>query len=156
MSDETLSYIIFLETTLASFYENIKSHPDLFRYIPVLEFMETHSRQHAEAIYDIKEKYQRPSATDKLLIETQNKITSDLQDEIHNERDYEKIFKKLASSEEDIGNLYLKICDFLTSLSDHYKTLSDEIKKIADEEFDHRDILLNDARRMAIKNEKKK
>ena len=74
----------------------------------------------------------------------QNTITKTVKKEIENERDLTIILKTLADSEEDIGKLYQKISDHMMHLSRYYKELAGEIEKIADEEYDHRDLLLKD------------
>jgi len=154
MSDEILNYIIFLENTIAGFYENIKNFPEMERFVPVLDFMETHSKEHADKIQSVKDKYERPSMSDEIIIDMHNSITRDVYKKISNETNYIKVLELLAESEESVGILYKKISDFLVQLSLHYKRLSGEILMISKEEYDHRDILLRDGKKLAEKKKK--
>ena len=144
MKSEYLDYLILLEKSIASFYENIKDESDFGRIRAVLEFMETHSAEHAERIEELREEHSRPVIDDNLILNVQNNITKNLKAEIKDERDLILILKKLADSEEAVGDMYKRFSQYLLKLSDYYKVISAEIIKIADEEYNHRDILLND------------
>jgi hypothetical protein len=144
MADEILNYIILLENTVATFYQRLKNIPEYKKINPILEFMETHSSEHADFINQIKNNYERPSMNGKIIVEYQNNISRKVLKKIINESNHTEILKILADSEESIGILYDKITDFLLQSSEYFKNLSDAVKKIAKEEYDHRDILLRD------------
>ncbi len=144
MKEQFLDYLILLEKTIAGFYENLKEEPDYSRIKPVLEFMETHSAEHAERIEELRDEFGRPVIDDNLILNVQNNITKSLKGEIKEERDLKAILKKLADSEEAVGDMYRRISEHMLKLSDYYKGLSAKIIKIAEEENDHRDILLRD------------
>jgi hypothetical protein len=151
MSDEIMNYIVFLENTVASFYERIKGFDELSLLFPVLEFMETHSSGHADFIKETIDKYSRPYMDDRLIVDYQNEITRKVLKKIEQENDKTEVLQILANAEESIGKLYNNIADHLTKTSEYYKNLSDAVKKIADEEFDHRDILLRDRTKLLSK-----
>jgi hypothetical protein len=153
MKEEFLDYLVLIEKTLASFYEQIKDQSDFSRIRAVLEFMETHSAEHAERIEELKAEHARPEIDDNLILNVHNNISKNVKKEIKDERDLSIILKKLADSEEAIGDMYKRISQHLLKLSDHYKIISSEITRIADDEYNHRDILLND-REQLIKKKK--
>ena len=134
MKSEFLDYLILLEKTIATFYEYMKDESDFGRIRSVLEFMETHSAEHAGRIEELKEEMDRPDIDDNLILNMQNKITKNLKNYIKKEKDLILILKKLADSEEAVGDMYKKLSEFLLKLSDYYKVLSAEIIKIAGEE----------------------
>jgi truncated hemoglobin YjbI len=151
MSDEILNYIIFLENTVASFYQRIKEVDELRPLNSVLEFMETHSSEHAEFIKETIVKYAKPHLDDRLIIDYQNEINRKVLNKIIDEDDRGEVLQILANAEESIGKLYDKITDHLTKTSEYYKSLSEAVKKIACEEYDHRDILLRNREKLLKK-----
>jgi hypothetical protein len=151
MSDEILNYIVFLENTMASFYQRIKEYDELKLLSPVLEFMETHSAEHADFIRETIDKYSRPHMDDRLIVDYQNEISRKVFNKITEEPDKAEVLHILAKAEESVGDLYNKIVNHLTKTSEYYKSLADAVKKTANEEYDHRDILLHDREKLLNK-----
>ena len=148
MSEQYLNYIILLEKTLASFYQQYSKRTDYLSIKSVLEFMEIHSESHAVKIEESKSAFTKPVLDEKLIMDAHNRITVEVRDEISAENDLKIILQILADSEESIGKLYEKIADYLKETADYYTSISEEIRQIAKEEYDHRDILLADKKRL--------
>lgn len=152
MKSKYIEYLILLEKTLAAFYENLKQEDEFASIRPVLEFMETHSAEHAERIEEMHEKNPRPAIDDNLILNVQNNISKKVKEYIKYERDRIKVLETLAKSEEEIGDMYKRFAEYLIKLSDWYKLISGEVLKLTDEEYNHRDILLNDRDQLKKKN----
>ncbi len=148
MTEEFLNYIILLEKTLASFYDNKLKQEKYQRISSVLEFMSTHSFAHADKIKGELENNKKPEFSKDILLNFQNTLTNDIFTEIDSERDLAKVLKIFADSEEALGALYNKIVEYMEKLSKHYKESADLIRSIALEEMDHRDLLLKDKERV--------
>ncbi len=142
--DEYLKYIILLEKAVAGFYEILKKEEDLQRINTSLEFMETHSNEHAERIEELADKAIRPELDSNFILNVQNNITEKVREKLMQERDIPVILEILADCEESVGEMYEKISSHMIKLSDYYKNLAGTIKILADEEYNHRDILLKD------------
>ncbi len=144
MSDEYLNYIYFLETTLASFYARIKDE-DRFSFARMsLEFMEEHSFAHAELIEETMKKHPRPVLPEKILVDYQNFVSRELYKKISTGSSGGVLYTTLAKSEEELGDLYLKFSAHLKALAEHYLEVAGVIDGIAADEYNHRDILIND------------
>ncbi len=144
MNNDYLDFIIFLERTLASFYEHKKNEPQYDRIKPLLEFMETHSSEHAEKIKELKITHNRPVLDENIIVNYHNNLTQEVFSRIIKEKNLATVLKDLADSEEELGRLYKKIAQYLIDLSEHYKYVAGVISTIGDEEYNHRDILLRD------------
>ena len=153
MADQYLEYVIFLEKTLADYYERIKDQPQFERIKTVLEFMETHSRTHGEQIEDADREKKPPSFSKELILNYHNNVVKNVLEKLTDEKDLAVVLETLAHSEEALGKLYLKIVDHLNELGDYYKDLAGDVKRIAGEENDHRDLLMKD-REQILKKQK--
>lgn len=151
MTSEYLKFIVFLEKTLATYYQKIKNLPRLEGARNVLEFMEVHSFEHAEIMEDAGKKYVKPAVRDSMIADFQNNLLNSVFKKISDEKDILKVLQILADSEESLGKLYQSISGLLTKIADHYRDVAAEIEKIARQEFDHRDLLLKDMGRLAKK-----
>lgn len=144
MNDEYLNYMYFLETTLASFYERIKDEDRYSFARMALEFMEEHSFAHAELIEETMKMHPLPVLPEKLIVDYQNSVARDLYKKISRDAPGGSLYTSLAKSEEELGDLYLKISAHLKELAGHYSKMAGIIESIAADEYNHRDILLND------------
>lgn len=151
MTNEYINFIVFLENTLATYYQKIKNLTRLEPARAVLEFMEVHSFEHAKIIEDVRGKYPRPIVRESLITDFQNNLLNTVFQKISDEKDILRILEILADSEESVGKLYQSFARLLKKLSDHYLSVAEEIEKIAKQEFDHRDLLLKDRDRIAKK-----
>jgi rubrerythrin len=151
MTNEYINFIVFLENTLATYYQKIKNLARLEGARAVLEFMEVHSFEHAKIIEETRGKYPKPIVRESLIADFQNNLLNSVFKEISEEKDILKVLETLADSEESIGKLYQSFSSLLKKLSDHYLSVAEEIEKIAKEEFNHRDLLLKDRDRLAKK-----
>lgn len=145
MPEEILMNIVFLENTLASFYENIKKEPELDRARNLLEFMETHSSAHADRIMDMADEHPRPEIRETKVIDYHNDLTRSLRQRIASEPDMSKVLAILADTEESLGTLYDTLASSIESLSNHYRDIAAVVRQLAHEEYDHRDLLLKDS-----------
>jgi len=148
MEDQYLKYIELLEHAVASFYAHTKQNQYMEKIRSVLEFMETHSEAHAEIIASAVTENPIPVLDPKQVSNFQNSVLKDAEQLIKNERDVIIILDKLAYSEEALGDFYKSIAGSLKELSLHYLKVSEIISQIADDEYNHRDILLNDKERL--------
>lgn len=151
MTDEYVNFIVFLENTLATYYQKIKNLARLEGARAVLEFMEVHSFEHAKIIEEARGKYPKPLVRESMITDFQNNLLNTVFKEISEEKDVLKILKVLADSEESVGKLYQSFSSLLKKLSDHYLNVAEEIENIAKEEFNHRDLLLKDRERLSNK-----
>ena len=151
MTNEYINFIVFLENTLATYYQKIKNLARLEPARSVLEFMEEHSFEHAKIIEEVRGKYPKPVVREGMIVDFQNNLLNSVLKKISDEKDILEVLKTLADSEESIGKLYQSFASLLKKMSDHYMSVAEEIEKIAKQEFDHRDLLLKDRDRLAKK-----
>ncbi|MBN2080397.1 MAG: hypothetical protein JW838_15610 [Spirochaetes bacterium] len=151
MTDEYLNYIVLLENTLGSYYQKIKNLPRLEGARSVLEFMESHSFEHAELIKETAEKHKKPAIRETMITDFQNNLVEKVFKEISDEKDILRVLETLADSEESLGKLYRSIADLMIRIGDHYREIAAEIAAVADQEFNHRDLLLKDRDRLKEK-----
>jgi hypothetical protein len=151
MADEYINLIVYLENTLADYYAKIKYLPRLEGSKEVLEYMEVHSHEHAEIISEIKRKIKKPVVHESAIINFQNNLAKSVFNKISAEKNILSVLQILADSEESVGKLYMSISSLLMKFSVYYRTIAEDIDKIAKEEFDHRDLLLKDKKRLAQK-----
>ena len=151
MTNEYINFIVFLENTLATYYQKIKNLARLEPARSVLEFMEVHSFEHAKIIEEARGKYPKPMVRESLITDFQNNLLNTVFKKISDEKDILRILEILAESEESVGKLYQSFSSLLKKLSDHYLSVAEEIENIAKQEFDHRDLLLKDRARLASK-----
>ena len=78
MNEQYLNYIILLEKTLASFYQQYSKRTDYLTIKSVLEFMEIHSDSHAAKIEESKSTFRKPVLDEKLIMDAHNSITVDV------------------------------------------------------------------------------
>ena len=151
MSNEYLDFIVFLENTLASFYANLKKDTSYERIKTLLDFMETHSFEHAEKIKETKAAYITPELSENEILTYHNDLTKKVTAILASGKNLIAVLEELATSEESLGNLYKKIASVLIDISEHYKKVARVINKIGDDEYDHRDLLLKDRNRLMQK-----
>jgi hypothetical protein len=148
MENEYLNFIIFLENTLASYYQKIKNLPRLEGARNVLEFMEVHSKEHAEVIEQSKNKHKKPVIRESLITDFQNNLTSQVFEQVSNEGDILKVLEILADSEGSLGKMYKSLSSLMLNKSEYYRNIAAEIDKIANDEINHQKLLLKDRDRL--------
>ncbi len=148
MKSEFLDFIVFLEKTIASFYEQMQKDSAFERIKTVLDFMETHSREHGEKIDQLNRTMERPELSKELIIDYQNNLAKEVKNEISQQKDLPGVLKTLADSEEELALLYKRISGLMSEIAEYYQKLSREIDVLAHDEYQHRDILLNDRERI--------
>ncbi len=151
MSNEYINFIIFLENTLATFYQKIKNMARLEGARAVLEFMEVHSFEHAKIIEEINKKFPKPVMRENMIADFQNNLLDSVFIKISEERDVIKALEMLADSEESIGKLYESMARLLKKMADYNLMIADKIEGIAMQEYNHRDLLIKDRDRLAKK-----
>lgn len=151
MADEYLNYIVLLENTLGTYYGKIKNLPRLEGARSVLEFMETHSFEHADLIREAGGKRRKPALRESMITDFQNDLVEKVFRQISDEKDILSVLEKLANSEESLGKLYHGIADLMVRIGDYYREIAAEIAAVADQEFNHRDLLLKDRERLKQK-----
>lgn len=151
MKEEYLDYAVLLEKAIAGFYEQLKNQDKLGRIKQVLEFMETHSMEHAERLEEVSQSLSKPSLGDNAVLDYQNFVTRKVYEQVDQEHDLLKILSVLANSEEKLGDLYNTISDVMGQLSQHYINVAEKFKEIARDEYRHRDLLLADKKRLEQK-----
>jgi rubrerythrin len=156
MTNEYLNFIVFLENTMATYYQKIKNLPRLEGARQVLEFMEQHSFEHAAIIEKTKKDYPKPSVRESLVADFQNNLLNKVYRQISEEKDILKVLESLAVSEESVGKLYQSLAGLLAKTAEHYTEVAARINEIAEQEFQHRDLLLKDRARLAEKAAPKK
>jgi hypothetical protein len=151
MTNEYINFIIFLENTLATFYQKIKNLARLEGARNVLEFMEVHSFEHAKIIEEIKGQFPKPVMREGMISDFQNNLLDKVFKKISGEKDILKVLEMLADSEESLGKLYESIARLLKKMADHNLMIAEKIEGIAKQEYNHRDLLLKDRERLAQK-----
>ncbi len=148
MIHELYGLIITLENSFATFYGRIKNLARLKEGKAILEVMEMHSYAHAITIEERKKQTKRPKISHMNIIKFQEELNNAVFDQVLKEKDLKIILEKLANAEESLGMLYKSIFNHLMKLSDFYKELAGEIDTISNDEYNHRNMLLNDAKRL--------
>jgi len=151
MAIDILNVIIQLEDNLANFYSRLKVLARLKDVKPVLEFMETHSSAHAETIRNVQGKFKIPEFDHHKAIDLNEKIKNSVYAQVIHEMDISKSMDILADSEESIGEVYKTIAKYYEKVAEIYGHISSYIDKIGSEEFNHRDLLLQEKERLRQK-----
>ncbi len=151
MTNEYINFIIFLENTLATYYQKIKNLARLEGARNVLEFMEVHSFEHAKIIEEIKMQLPKPVMRENMIADFQNNLLDNVFKKISGEKDILKVLEMLADSEESLGKLYESMARLLKKMADHNLMIAEKIEGIASQEYNHRDLLLKDRDRLAKK-----
>ncbi len=151
MTNEYINFIIFLENTLATFYQKIKNLARLEGARNILEFMEIHSFEHAKIIEELKEQFPKPVMRENMIADFQNNLLDSVFKKITEEKDILQALTILADSEESLGKLYESMARLLKKMADHNLMIAEKIEGIALQEYSHRDLLLKDRDRLAKK-----
>jgi hypothetical protein len=151
MTNEYINFIIFLENTLATFYQKIKNLARLEGARNVMEFMEVHSFEHAKIIEEIKENFPKPVMRENMIADFQNNMIDSVFAKVSEEKDILKVLKMLADSEESLGKMYESMARLLKKTADYNLMIAEKIEGIASQEYQHRDLLLKDRDRLAKK-----
>jgi hypothetical protein len=131
-----------LELTIVELYSKARSLSRLRPFVETFQMMETVSFNHSQLIREAGEKVSIPTFDKNAILIMHRKMRDKLWNDIMKDEDENSILKKMATSEESVGKLYLAISSYYQKLSDAFKNVSNEIQGIAQEEFEHRDALL--------------
>ena len=156
MTNEYLNFIVFLENAMGSYYQKIKNLTRMEGARSVLEFMETHSFEHAAIIEKMKKDHVKPAARESMITDFHNNLLNKVYRRIADEKDILTVLAELAASEESVGKLYQSLAGLMTKMAEHYAAVAARINEIAEQEFGHRDLLLKDRERLAEKMSQKK
>ena len=151
MADEYLNYIMLLENTLGTYYRKIKNLPRLEGARSVLEFMESHSFEHARIIGEAANTHRKPAIREGMIADFQNNLVEKVFRDISDEKDILRVLEILADSEESLGKLYRSLAELMVRMGDYYREIAGEIEAVAEQEFNHRDLLLKDRDRLKHK-----
>jgi hypothetical protein len=104
--------------------------------------MEEISYDHSEKIKDIQKKHTVGAFDRTAFIKIHDKIKNKLWDNVIEEDDENKILKKMGEAEESVGKLYFAVSAYYKKLSEHYDQIATEMDAIANDEFDHKELLI--------------
>jgi hypothetical protein len=137
-----LKLISLFEKDMAEFYSKLKNVSMLMECAEVFKSMESYSQKHAVHIGSEC----MPPRISHLSVEPLNRLHNNVKEsflnEIKNESDLQVILKKLADVEDQTGKIYKSIAKHYGKFADNYQKLSDEISGIGDDQFIHRDSIL--------------
>jgi len=148
MNDQYLGYILLLEKTLAAFYRETQKKERLSSISSMLEFMETHSEAHAERVEGHIRELPMPTLDARDIANYQNDLTKRVSASIDSGDDIRTILTLMSETEEGLGNFYKKVAAKLKEISDHYGKVAEIIGVLGNEEYDHRDLLARDRKRL--------
>lgn len=131
-----------LELNIVELYSKAKTLSRLRPFVETFQLMETVSFNHSQKIKETGEKVSITAFDKNTILVMHRKMRDKLWDDIIKDENENSILKKMATSEESVGKLYLAISSYYQKLSDAYKNVVIEINQIAQEEFEHRDALL--------------
>jgi hypothetical protein len=146
---QILMLISRFEKDMAEFYAKLKHVSMLNECVGIFESMETCS--HLHSTYIISEC--KPPKISHLNIEPltllHNNVKDNFLNEIKNESSIRVILKKMANAEEQTGKIYKSIAKHYSKFAESYQILSDEISEIGDDQFIHRDSILEELEQLA-------
>ena len=133
-----------LESDLADFYQQIGQIEHLKTFADIFSFMTDHSERHADRIKKMAMTSDRPTLSIEPVKELHERLKSSLLDQIRDEPDGTIVMRKLAQTEEVIGQLYQSIAEHYRKLSAANALIADQFERLSSEEFGHRDTILEE------------
>ncbi|PKL40622.1 MAG: hypothetical protein CVV44_03200 [Spirochaetae bacterium HGW-Spirochaetae-1] len=141
MEMNVFDFIAQLEKDLADHYIRLKSTARFRESHSVFDFMNSHSRGHAETVETMREKHAKPHLDNSFYLHVSKQIQDSLTREIAEAKRASEAFDVLARAEELVGKMYIILSNHYKELGDFYHSISEDISQLAEEEFNHRDIL---------------
>ena len=140
---QVFELVIALETDLADFYLEIGQIERLKPLADIFSFMTDHSQTHARQIDRVAATIETPTLDTDPINELHQRLKSSLLAQIRDEEDKDTIMRKLAQTEDVIGQLYQSIADHYRKLAETCNVVSNQFETLATEEFGHRDFILD-------------
>lgn len=134
--------IVELESDLSDFYQEIGQVHRLNEFADIFSFMADHSQRHARRIDKAALSADLPALNAGPIKELHQRLKSSLLEQIRNEKDTDTVMRKLAHTEEVIGQLYQSMADHYRKLTDAYTAIADQLEELSREEYGHRDYIL--------------
>lgn len=133
--------VVALETDLADFYLEIGQIEHLKPLADIFSFMTDHSQEHARQIDRVAAAIDMPELDTDPINELHQRLKSSLLEQIRDEKDKDTIIRKLAQTEDVIGQLYQSIAAHYRKLATAYTAVADQVETLSKEEFGHRDYI---------------
>jgi len=141
---QVFELVVSLEKDLADFYQEIGQVERLRPFADIFSFMTDHSASHAAQIEKMAAATEWPVLNTAPIQELHERLKSSLFDQIRDEQDGTVVMRRLAQTEEVIGQIYQSIAAHFRRLSAANGAIADQFEKLAEEEFGHRDTILED------------
>jgi ferritin-like protein len=142
MIQDVYYLLAYLENDLAEFYNKLRRYPRFKAYNDIFEFMEKHSRSHAERVKNMKDDFTMKDFDKNAIIKLQKYWKDVLIKEVCKVKDDDAMLDILAEAEEMAGITYQKIAGEFKRRADRYNKMAEKILKLEQEEYMHRDMLL--------------
>jgi len=140
---EVFDLAISLEEDLADFYQQIGRIEDLKPFADIFSFMTDHSADHAARIQGMAAEAALPALNTAPMKDLHERLKSSLLEKIQHEKDPTAVMQLLAQTEDAIGQLYRSVAQHYQHLSDAFSAVADQFEKLSQEEFGHRDYILD-------------
>ena len=102
---ELFKLIVDLENDLADFYQEIGQIDRLKAFADIFSFMADHSQRHARRIESIAQVIRIPTLNTEPIESLHQRLKSSLFEQIRDEKDEKTVMRKLAHTEEVVGQL---------------------------------------------------
>jgi hypothetical protein len=140
---EVFELVVALETDLADFYLEMGQIERLKPFADIFSYMTDHSQSHARQIDKAAATINLPLLNTEPINELHQRLKSSLHEQILEEKDEKTVMRRLAQTEEVVGQLYQSIADHYRKLAASYTAVAEQFETLATEEFQHRDYILN-------------
>ncbi|MGD9330822.1 MAG: ferritin family protein [Desulfobacterales bacterium] len=141
---EVLNLVVSLERDLADFYQEIGRKERLKPFADIFSFMTDHSANHAVRIEERAAAIELPTLNTWPMKELHQRLKTSLREQIEAEEDPQSVLRKLAQTEEIVGQLYQSLADHYRHLAKTYTDIADQFETLSREEFHHRDVILEE------------
>ena len=140
---QVFELVVALETDLADFYLEMGQSERFRSFADIFSFMTDHSQSHARQIDKVAATLDIPVLNTDPINELHRRLKSSLIEEIKDEKDEQMVMRRLAQTEETIGQLYQSMADHYRKLAVSFTAVADQFESLSKEEFGHRDYILN-------------
>lgn len=141
---QVFKLVVALETDLADFYLEMGQSARFKPFADIFSFMTDHSQNHARQIESVAASIDLPVLNTDPINELHRRLKSSLFEQLRDEKDEDTVMRRLARTEETIGQLYQSIADHYRRLAVAYTAVADQFETLSGEEFGHRDFILNE------------
>ena len=138
-----LELVVLMERDLADFYQDVGRIDRLTPFADIFSFMTDHSATHAAQIEKTANTLTWPALDTEPIKALHRRIKSSLREQILDETEETAVLKKLARTEEIIGQLYQSIAEHYRKLSESCTAVAEQFEKLSQEEYGHRDYILD-------------